>query len=116
MIVGPPPAAGEGGAADEDAARWTEAKQLRSTYARWLIIWVARTDHFHGYPLARSRAGATLTAETIDGLAAKISQAEQAASRPRGRSAGPPGTPGTPGPPGPPGTPQAQGENVNVRK
>jgi hypothetical protein len=93
--VGPPSAGTDAPLTDEDAARWKEAIQLRRAYTRWLIIWVARAGRFRAYPLASSRARTTLTAPTADDLAAKISQADRAARRARGRStAGPASEPG----------------------
>jgi hypothetical protein len=68
----------------DDAARWQAAKQLRAEHPKWLVIWVARTQRFHAYLLAASRAGASeLTDTQPAGLAAQMEQAERtAASRP----------------------------------
>jgi hypothetical protein len=67
----------------DDAARLQAAKQLRTEHPKWLVIWVARTQRFHAYLLASSRAGAGgLTDTEPAGLAAQMQQAEHAASRP----------------------------------
>ncbi len=75
----------------DDAARWQAAKQLRAEHPRWLVIWVARTQRFHAYLLASSRADASeLTDAGPAGLAAQIEQAERTAAS---RRATPPRAP-----------------------
>jgi len=69
----------------DDAARWQAAKQLRAEHPKWLVIWVARTQRFHAYPLAASRPGAGLTNAEPAGLAAQIEQADRAAASRRAR-------------------------------
>jgi hypothetical protein len=71
----------------DDAARWQGARQLRAEHPAWLIIWVARTQRFHAYLLAASRAEANeLTDTEPAGLAAQMQQAEHAAASRRARS------------------------------
>jgi hypothetical protein len=71
-----------------DATRWQAAKQLRAEHRAWLVIWVARTQRFHGYLLTASRAGASeLTDTEPAGLAGQIQQAEHAAASRRARPA-----------------------------
>jgi hypothetical protein len=69
----------------DDAARWQAAKQLRAEHPKWLVIWVARTQRFHAYPLAASRVGVGLTDSDPAGLAAQIEQADRAAASRRAR-------------------------------
>jgi hypothetical protein len=70
----------------DDATRWQAAKQLRADHSKWLVIWVARTQRFHAYLLASSRAGANeLTDAEPAGLAAQIKQAERATASRRAR-------------------------------
>jgi hypothetical protein len=68
-----------------DAACQQAATQLRAEHPAWLVIWVARTQQFRAWPLAASRAGAGLADAEPGGLAAQISQAEQAAAGRRRR-------------------------------
>lgn len=85
---------------DDEEVRWRAARQLRRERPGWLIIWVARTAHFHAYPLS-SRRSITLTAQTTGELALMIDQAGQAVSRHQaGLRPGPTGNPDseTPGP------------------
>jgi hypothetical protein len=71
----------------DDAACWQATKQLRAEHPKWLVIWVARTQRFHAYLLAASRAEASeLTDTEPAGLAAQMQQAERAAAGQRARS------------------------------
>jgi len=77
----------------DDAARWQAAKQLRAEHPKWLVIWVPRTQRFHAYPLAASRAGVSELTDTAPArLAAQMEQADRAAAsrpaRPRRAPAG----------------------------
>jgi hypothetical protein len=66
----------------DDTERRQAARQLRAEHPKWLVIWVARTQQFHGYLLASSRTGANgLTDTESAGLAAQMEQAERAADR-----------------------------------
>jgi hypothetical protein len=66
----------------DDEARWQAAKQLRAEHPAWLVIWVSRTQRFHAYLLAASRAQASgLTDAEPAGLAAQMQQAEHASRR-----------------------------------
>jgi hypothetical protein len=75
-VTQPPPPGGD------DADRWREAGRLRREHAGWVVIWLARLGQYRAYPLVHARRGTALTASTPAGLAALISQAEQAARRP----------------------------------
>jgi hypothetical protein len=67
-------------------ARWQAAKQLRADHPKWLVIWVVRTQRFHAYLLAASRAETSeLTDTEPAGLAAQMQQAEHAAASRRTR-------------------------------
>jgi hypothetical protein len=57
------------------------------------VIWLARLAQYRAYPLVQARRGTALTDRTPAGLAALISQAEQAARRtlPPGRTPRPRG-------------------------
>jgi len=71
-----------------DDARWQAAKQLRADHPKYLVIWVSRTQRFHAYLLAASRAEASeLTDTEPAGLAAQIQQAEHAAAHRQARPA-----------------------------
>jgi hypothetical protein len=74
-------------APDDDAACRQAAKQLRSQYPQWLVIWVARTRLYHAIRLSASWHATGLTDPQPAGLAAQIEQAERAAAsrRPRQR-------------------------------
>ncbi len=70
----------------DDAARMQAAKQLRVAHPKWLVIWVARTQRFHAYLLASSRAETRELADTEPaGLAAQIQQAAHATASRRTR-------------------------------
>ena len=72
-----PPATGDH---DDDAGRWREAARLRREHPRWVVIWLAPLRQFRAYArLPGARRDTALTARTPAGLAAQISQAEQAA-------------------------------------
>ncbi len=71
-----------------DEARWQAAKQLRAEHPAWLVIWAARTQRFHAYLLAASRAEASELADAEPaGLAAKMQRAERGAASRRARPA-----------------------------
>jgi hypothetical protein len=73
----------------DDAARWQAAKQLRAEHPGWLVIWVARTQRYHAYLLASSRAEASGLTDTEPAeLAAQMQQVERAAASQRPRSSG----------------------------
>jgi hypothetical protein len=77
----PPPSADRpvGG----DAGRWREAARLRHEHGGWAIIWLAPSAEFHAYRrLPGERRDTALSAPTAEGLAEKITQAEQAARTP----------------------------------
>jgi hypothetical protein len=76
-----PPAAGNAATSGDDAARRRAAKQLRAEHPAWLVIWVARTQRFHAYLLAASRADASQLTDTEPAaLAAQMEQADRAAA------------------------------------
>jgi hypothetical protein len=68
---------------DQEAARWQEARQLRSQHDAWVIIWHTHRDEFRAYPLFKARPGLVLAAPTPGELAASMDQAEQVHRRPR---------------------------------
>jgi hypothetical protein len=72
--------------ADDDAARWRAAKQLRQDYPGWIVIWIARTGQYRAYPRFRAPRGTAPTAQTPEQLAVQIEQVEQSTRRPRSRS------------------------------
>jgi hypothetical protein len=76
--IPPPPGAGHppGGG---DARRWREAARLRHDHPGWTVIWLASAAEFRAYRrLPRTRRDTALAAPTADGLAARITAAEQA--------------------------------------
>jgi hypothetical protein len=67
-------------AADNSAARWGEAAQLRRDYRGWIVIWLAAFAEFRAYRrLPGARHVTVLTATTSQEIAAQIDQADQAA-------------------------------------
>jgi hypothetical protein len=76
-----PPAAHRA-AADEDASRWEQAARLRAEHRGWVVIWLASKARFRAYRrLPGARRDTALSAATAIGMAAQITQAEQAPSR-----------------------------------
>ena len=73
---------------DPDLPFWELAAQIRQERPRWVVIWLARERRFRAYPRFRPPAGMTAANGTgRDELLADIDRIEQAADRPRGRSA-----------------------------
>ncbi len=76
-----PPAAHRA-AADEDASRWEQAARLRAEHRGWVVIWLASEARFRAYRrLPGARRDTALSAATAIGMAAQITQTEQAPSR-----------------------------------
>jgi hypothetical protein len=78
-------------AADNSAARWGEAAELRREYPGWVVIWLAAFAEFRAYRrMPGARHVTVLTAATSQEIAAQIDQAQRAArlSRPFGVSSG----------------------------
>lgn len=79
-----PPPAGDRPAADgDDTACWQVARQLRSDYPAWSVIWAARKHQYCAYPLFRTRRQITVTAAQPADLAAQMNEIQQAAHAPR---------------------------------
>jgi hypothetical protein len=77
----PPPGADR--PAGGDAGRWREAARLRHEHGAWAIIWLAPSAEFRAYRrLPGERRDTALSAPTAEGLAEKITQAEQTARTP----------------------------------
>ena len=69
-------------AADEDASRSEQAARLRAEHRGWVVIWLASEARFRAYRrLPGARRDTALSAATAIGMAAQITQAEQAPSR-----------------------------------
>jgi len=70
---------GNGGAdlADDEAACWRHAKRLRREFPNWVVIWMASARQYRAYRISRSRRDSALTADTPEGLAARIRRAER---------------------------------------
>lgn len=69
-------------AADNSAARWGEAAQLRRDYRGWIVIWLAAFAEFRAYRrMPGARHVTVLTAATSPEIAAQIDQVEQASGR-----------------------------------
>jgi hypothetical protein len=66
---------------DDDAACWRHAERLRSDHPGWVILWVAPAREYRAYRLPDPRRDTTLAAPTPDGLAATITETEQAFPR-----------------------------------
>lgn len=76
------PAAADRGAADEDGACWEQAARLRAGHRGWVVIWLASEARFRAYRrLPGARRDTALSAATAAGMAAQITQAEQALPR-----------------------------------
>jgi hypothetical protein len=74
----PPPGADR--PAGGDAGRWREAARLHLDHPGWAIIWLAPCAEFRAYRrLPEERRDTALSAPTAEGLAEKITQAEQTA-------------------------------------
>jgi hypothetical protein len=78
------PAAPSAAATDEDdAGRWEQAARLRAEHRGWVVIWLASEVRFRAYRrLPGARRDTALSAATASEMAAQITQAEQAVSRP----------------------------------
>jgi len=88
MTAARPAPGGPPAAEDDDAGRWREAARLRRERPGWIIVWLAPAGEFHAYKrLPGARRDTALAAATAAGLAAQISQAEQAARTPPARKA-----------------------------
>lgn len=70
------------GAVAVDGERWREAAQLRHDHVGWAVIWLAEAGEFRAYGrLPGARRDTALSAATAIGMAAQITQTEQAPSR-----------------------------------
>jgi hypothetical protein len=58
-----------------EAERWLEVARLRNEHPDYVIIWLAPTRQFRGYPLTNARRADALTAITAADLAEQISRA-----------------------------------------
>lgn len=83
MTDAPPSAGSRSRTSEDDEASWQAAKLLRRDHPRWVVIWVARTGRFHGYPLFRTQRETALSAAQPGNLAAQMDAVEQAAPRSR---------------------------------
>lgn len=74
----PDAGASPGAGTSHDAYCRLAATRIRRERPRWVVIWVARTDRYHAWPLFKAPRGTALTANTPDDLTAQMNQIEQA--------------------------------------
>jgi hypothetical protein len=74
---GPDPPA----AADDEAARWKTAAQIRREHPRWVVIWSQLRGEFQARPLFGAPRGTVAVGPTPDDLIAQMNTIQAAAPR-----------------------------------
>jgi hypothetical protein len=69
--------------AENEAAAWQAAAQIRKERPGWVVIWLARKGEFRARPLFRAPPDTVAIGTTPEELKAQMDNIEQAAGRPK---------------------------------